>query len=53
MDAATHTMFVGEIVDAGVLKEVEPMTYAFYHKVKNGKAPKAAPTYSAYSEGKK
>jgi len=29
-------MFIGEVVAADVLKEGEPMTYAYYHQVKRG-----------------
>lgn len=46
-DVHTHTIFVGELTDAGVLKEGEPMTYAYYHQVKRGTTPKAAPSYVA------
>ena len=46
-DARTHTIFVGELVDAGVIKEGEPMTYAYYHEVKRGSTPKTAPHYIA------
>ena len=45
VDVLTHTVFIGEIIDAEVLNSTEPMTYAYYHKVKNGKEPKTAPTY--------
>ena len=45
LDVGTHTLFVGEVVDAQALKDGEPMTYAYYHEVKGGKAPKTAPTY--------
>ncbi len=45
-DVGTHTIFVGEIFDAYVIKKGEPMTYAYYHEVKMGKSPKTAPTYS-------
>jgi flavin reductase (DIM6/NTAB) family NADH-FMN oxidoreductase RutF/rubredoxin len=46
MDAGTHTLFLGKVVDADVLDpEAEPMTYAYYHMVKGGKSPKTAPTY--------
>lgn len=45
MDAGTHTVFTGDLVAAEVLKEGEPMTYAYYHLVKRGSTPKAAPTY--------
>jgi flavin reductase (DIM6/NTAB) family NADH-FMN oxidoreductase RutF len=41
-DAGTHTVFVGEIVQPEVLREDEPMTYAYYHQVKRGITPKAA-----------
>lgn len=46
VDAKTHTLFVAKVLDAEILDEnAEPMTYVFYHQVKRGKAPKAAPTY--------
>lgn len=47
METATHTVFLGEVIGADVLKEEEPMTYAYYHKVVKGKSPKNAPTYIA------
>ena len=46
METATHTVFLGEVTDAGHLQEGTPMTYAYYHKVIKGAAPKNAPTYS-------
>ena len=45
IDIETHTIFIGEVVDADVFKAGEPMTYAYYHEVKKGKSPKTAPTY--------
>ena len=45
MDVGTHTIFVGEVVESEVLKDGEPMTYAYYHQVKRGTTPKTAPTY--------
>lgn len=36
IDVSTHTLFSAEIVAAEVLKEGEPMTYAYYHQVKEG-----------------
>jgi flavin reductase (DIM6/NTAB) family NADH-FMN oxidoreductase RutF/rubredoxin len=45
MDAGTHTIFLGEVIDAKVLKDEKPMTYAYYYEVKHGKSPKKAPTY--------
>ena len=45
LDVETHTDFVGELVGADILKEGEPMTYAYYHQVKRGTTPKTAPSY--------
>ena len=45
LDVGTHTIFIGELVGADVVKEGEPMTYAYYHQVKRGTTPKRAPTY--------
>jgi flavin reductase (DIM6/NTAB) family NADH-FMN oxidoreductase RutF/rubredoxin len=45
IDVGTHTIFIGELVDADVLKEGEPITYAYYQKVKRGTTPKSAPSY--------
>jgi flavin reductase (DIM6/NTAB) family NADH-FMN oxidoreductase RutF/rubredoxin len=45
VDVGTHTLFIGELVDAAVLQEGEPMTYAYYHQVKRGTTPKSAPSY--------
>ena len=47
METSTHTVFLGKVVDADILKEDEPMTYAYYHNVIKGKSPKNAPTYIA------
>jgi flavin reductase (DIM6/NTAB) family NADH-FMN oxidoreductase RutF/rubredoxin len=45
VEVGTHTAFFGEVVGAEVLKEGEPMTYAYYHQVKRGTTPKSAPSY--------
>lgn len=46
MESATHTVFLGEIVGAEKLPcDAKPMTYAYYHSVIKGRAPKNAPTY--------
>ncbi|HUT83071.1 MAG TPA: flavin reductase [Thermodesulfobacteriota bacterium] len=45
VDVGTHTIFVAVITDAEVLREGEPMTYAYYHQTKRGTTPKTAPTY--------
>ncbi len=53
VDVGTHTIFIGELVDAEVLTEDEPMTYAHYHKVKGGTTPKTAPSYIEEKDIKK
>ncbi|MCX6011930.1 MAG: flavin reductase [Chloroflexi bacterium] len=45
IDIETHTDFVGTLVNAVVLSNDEPMTYAYYHEVKQGTVPKSAPHY--------
>jgi flavin reductase (DIM6/NTAB) family NADH-FMN oxidoreductase RutF/rubredoxin len=45
LDVGTHTIFIGNIVDAEIIKDEEPMTYAYYHEIKGGKSPQNAPTY--------
>lgn len=45
METDTHTIFLGKIIDGDTLKDEIPMTYAYYHKVKKGTSPKAAPTF--------
>jgi len=45
VDVGTHTIFIGKLVGAEVIKEGEPMTYAYYHQVKRGITPKTAPSY--------
>lgn len=47
METDTHTVFLGKITDADVMKQDKPMTYAYYHEVIKGKSPKNAPTYQA------
>ncbi|MEG1426304.1 MAG: flavin reductase, partial [Oscillospiraceae bacterium] len=45
LSTATHTVFLGEVIDCDILKSEPPMSYAYYHKVIKGRAPKNAPTY--------
>jgi len=45
VDCATHTIFIGEIIDAEIVSNENPMTYAYYHECKGGVSPKTAPTY--------
>jgi len=52
IDVGTHTMFIGELVDAGVLSDDTVMTYEYYHQVKRGTTPKSAPSYVEQKEEK-
>ncbi len=46
MDVGTHLVFIGEIIANDLLSpDKEPLTYAWYHRVKKGRAPQNAPTY--------
>lgn len=45
LDVGTHMVFVGEVVDAAVLSDDVPMTYAYYHTVLKGKTPPKASSY--------
>jgi len=45
METETHTIFLGKMTDCDTLENQIPMTYAYYHQVKKGTSPKAAPTY--------
>ncbi|MEJ2718970.1 MAG: flavin reductase family protein [Deltaproteobacteria bacterium] len=46
VDVGTHTLFVGEVIAAELLRSGEPLTYAYYHTHLKGKSPKSAPTYN-------
>lgn len=46
IELSTHTLFILEVVDADTGESAAaPMTYAYYHQVKKGTAPKTAPHY--------
>lgn len=45
LDVGTHTIFIGEVVEAEILTDEVCMTYAHYHDVKRGATPKTAPSY--------
>jgi len=45
IDVDTHTVFIGEVTNADLITDKEPMTYEYYHNVKGGLSPKNAPTY--------
>ena len=52
-DCKTHSIFVGKVIDAEILNDKEPMTYAYYHEIKGGKSSKNAPTYLKEEEASK
>lgn len=46
LDVGTHTSFIIEVTEGEVpFPNYEPMTYSYYRSVKNGTAPKNAPSY--------
>ncbi len=47
LDCGTHTIFLGHVIESDMLNSAAPMTYAYYQKIKGGRAPKTAPTYQA------
>ena len=47
LEVGTHTIFIGNVIDADLLTDDKVMTYEYYHQVKGGISPKTAPTYSS------
>lgn len=45
LDCFTHTLFIGEMTAAQMLKPGKPMTYDYYHQEKRGTTPANAPTF--------
>ena len=45
VDVGTHLLFIGEVADAQVLSDEEPLTYSYYHAVLKGKTPPKASSY--------
>ena len=45
MDAGTHIIFLGEVEAAEVLDSTGPMSYAYYHQIKNCITPPRASVY--------
>jgi flavin reductase (DIM6/NTAB) family NADH-FMN oxidoreductase RutF/rubredoxin len=45
VDAGTHTLFIGQVVEGEVLSEKPTLTYEYYQLVKRGTTPKGAPSY--------
>jgi flavin reductase (DIM6/NTAB) family NADH-FMN oxidoreductase RutF/rubredoxin len=47
VDVGTHTIFIGQLVEAEVLNEKQSMTYEYYQQVKRGTTPPSAPSFQA------
>ncbi len=45
VDMGSHTIFIGDVIEADVLTERVCMTYAYYHDIKRGVTPPAAPSF--------
>lgn len=45
VDVGSHTIFIGEVVDADMVEPGEAMTYLYYHESKCGLTPEGASTY--------
>ena len=45
METSTHTIFLGEVIEADDYSNENPMTYKYYHEQLKGSSPKNAPTY--------
>ncbi len=48
LDIGTHSLFVGELLSAEVLKKGVVLTYDHYLRVKKGKTPENAPTFQSH-----
>ncbi|MCR5845583.1 MAG: flavin reductase [bacterium] len=51
IETSTHTVFICEMTDGEMIGSKRPMTYAYYHEVIKGRAPKTAPTYIPELDG--
>lgn len=50
LDAGSHKIFLADVVDAKLLSQDPPMTYAYYREVKKGTTPPKASSYQAPEE---
>ena len=53
VDAGTHSFFVGDIVNAEVLKDGKPLTYSYYRDVRKGALPAKGSMFAADSDDRK
>lgn len=45
VEVDTHTVFFGKVIEGEILNHEEPLTYSYYHLIKNGQEPPEAPGY--------
>lgn len=50
LDVLTHTIFIGRVLNAEVLKDMDQMSYQYYQDVKRGKVQRTAPVNMAKTE---
>lgn len=50
LDVGSHIIIIGAVEDCQTLCKEPPMTYAYYHKVKNGKTPPKASSFQPEEE---
>ncbi len=53
LDVGTHTLFMAQLVDSEIIRDGEPMIYAYYRNIKRGTTPKTAPSYVEEGKGAK
>jgi ferric-chelate reductase [NAD(P)H] len=50
-DCGEHSLFIAEVTGMEKTGEGKPMTYDYYHEIKKGKTPQAAPTFQGKAGG--
>jgi len=50
LDVGTHTLFIGEVLNAEKITDGKPMSYDYYHNVVKGRTPEKAATYVEVSK---
>ena len=45
IETSTHTVFLGEVIEADDYSNEDAMTYKYYHEYLKGSSPKNAPTF--------
>jgi hypothetical protein len=50
IDVETHTVFIGKVINAEVLSNEEPLTYAHYQQIKRELAPSPAPINNTWDK---